>query len=339
MTRYQNHTKRSGFTIVELLIVIVVIAILAAITIVAFNGVQDRARSSAASSSSTQAAKKIKVWQVDNELQSPDCPKFYELVTGTTTGAPAVPTPPVVCTFTYKDASYQYTPSSTVAGGYCVTTTVVTKSYKVSESQTPINGGCNGHAQGGVATITNWAVDPDAATSTSNFSTSGSAVAPATSTIASDRAHRGSTSLKRAITASAANGTGAKVSTPGLSIAASESMAISFWIYSTRAGTITPIVEGARVSDAVYSNCVATAVSVPANSWTQILGSCAPTSAMNVSGVGAYNLSTVQAGDTVWFDEFMITKGATQYNYADGGSTNWTWNGTQNNATSTGLPL
>jgi len=37
---------KAGFTIVELLIVIVVIAILAAITIVAFNGVQTRARNS-----------------------------------------------------------------------------------------------------------------------------------------------------------------------------------------------------------------------------------------------------------------------------------------------------
>jgi len=38
--------NRSGFTIVELLIVIVVIAILAAISIVAYNGIQDRARTS-----------------------------------------------------------------------------------------------------------------------------------------------------------------------------------------------------------------------------------------------------------------------------------------------------
>lgn len=38
-----HSSSRSGFTIVELLIVIVVIAILAAITTVAYNGIQDRA--------------------------------------------------------------------------------------------------------------------------------------------------------------------------------------------------------------------------------------------------------------------------------------------------------
>ena len=40
-------TKQKGFTIVELLIVIVVIAILAAITIVAYNGIQQRAKNTA----------------------------------------------------------------------------------------------------------------------------------------------------------------------------------------------------------------------------------------------------------------------------------------------------
>jgi len=38
--------KRSGFTIVELLIVIVVIAVLATISVVAYNGIQQRARNS-----------------------------------------------------------------------------------------------------------------------------------------------------------------------------------------------------------------------------------------------------------------------------------------------------
>lgn len=40
--------KQTGFTIVELLIVVVVIAILAAITVVAYNGITERARVSSA---------------------------------------------------------------------------------------------------------------------------------------------------------------------------------------------------------------------------------------------------------------------------------------------------
>lgn len=43
-----NTRKQTGFTIVELLIVIVVIAILAAITVVAFNGIQERSKVSRA---------------------------------------------------------------------------------------------------------------------------------------------------------------------------------------------------------------------------------------------------------------------------------------------------
>jgi prepilin-type N-terminal cleavage/methylation domain-containing protein len=50
--------KQTGFTIVELLIVIVVIGILAAITIVAYNGIQDRARLSAGLSFESQLRQK-----------------------------------------------------------------------------------------------------------------------------------------------------------------------------------------------------------------------------------------------------------------------------------------
>jgi prepilin-type N-terminal cleavage/methylation domain-containing protein len=53
-----KQTKSRGFTIVELLIVIVVIAILAAITMVAYNGVQNRAKASAAQSAASIVMKK-----------------------------------------------------------------------------------------------------------------------------------------------------------------------------------------------------------------------------------------------------------------------------------------
>lgn len=58
--------RQRGFTIVELLIVIVVIAILAAITIVAFNGIQERARSAMIVSDLTAAAKQLKLDHADS---------------------------------------------------------------------------------------------------------------------------------------------------------------------------------------------------------------------------------------------------------------------------------
>ncbi|RYF28607.1 MAG: prepilin-type N-terminal cleavage/methylation domain-containing protein, partial [Chloroflexi bacterium] len=51
MTNKESTTLNNrGFTIVELLIVIVVIGILAAITIVAFNGIQNRGKAAAGQS-------------------------------------------------------------------------------------------------------------------------------------------------------------------------------------------------------------------------------------------------------------------------------------------------
>lgn len=57
-------TKRAGFTIVELLIVVVVIAILAAITIVAYNGIQQTARDSIRKNDIANVAKALHLYNV-----------------------------------------------------------------------------------------------------------------------------------------------------------------------------------------------------------------------------------------------------------------------------------
>lgn len=57
--------KQSGFTIVELLIVIVVIAILAAITIVSYNGITNRANDTAVKSDLTALMKRSATYAVE----------------------------------------------------------------------------------------------------------------------------------------------------------------------------------------------------------------------------------------------------------------------------------
>lgn len=55
----------SGFTIVEILIVIVVIAILAAISVVAYTGIQNRARDTIRSNDSTAIRKALDLYKAD----------------------------------------------------------------------------------------------------------------------------------------------------------------------------------------------------------------------------------------------------------------------------------
>ncbi len=127
--------KQKGFTIVELLIFIVVIAILAAITIVAYNGIQDRAKSSEASTGLAQAKKKLELYKVDNGAYP---------TTGNLASAGV----------TNNDVSFQYTSDGTT---YCITGTAGNISYKASNSTSPSAGGCAGHGVGGVAAVTNYA--------------------------------------------------------------------------------------------------------------------------------------------------------------------------------------
>ena len=79
-------TKSRGFTIVELLIVIVIIAILAAITIVAYNGITARANTTSAKAAAGTAIKKIEAYNADSTAATyPAYPNLMVNAAATTT--------------------------------------------------------------------------------------------------------------------------------------------------------------------------------------------------------------------------------------------------------------
>lgn len=75
--QFQAHNPHAAFTIVELLIVIVVIGVLAAITVVAYSGLQLRAETARVQSLSQQFTKKLEAFQIENgayPASITDCP-------------------------------------------------------------------------------------------------------------------------------------------------------------------------------------------------------------------------------------------------------------------------
>ena len=70
--------RRQGFTIVELLIVIVVIGVLAAISIVAYNGIQSRSHSTAIKSDLANNAKKLEEYKIVHDKYPQTVGEFRE---------------------------------------------------------------------------------------------------------------------------------------------------------------------------------------------------------------------------------------------------------------------
>ena len=118
--------RREGFTIVELLVVIVVIGILAAVTIVAFNGVKNKAVAVTMQSDLSNAAKQIGAYVVTNGVLPVDVTELTA-TDGTT---------------------YQYTPNA-ADSSYClsaVSSKAPTLSYHFSSVEGRVNAGlCAGH--------------------------------------------------------------------------------------------------------------------------------------------------------------------------------------------------
>lgn len=131
----RGRQKQTGFTIVELLIVIVVIAILAAIIIVAFNGVQNRAKTSTLKSDLKNAATQLEMAKVDNGGMYPaDVDSLRKS----------------------NDTAYQY---DSTGDTFCLTATSMSSdvgAFHVANGSGLQDGPCEGHADstnggGGVA--------------------------------------------------------------------------------------------------------------------------------------------------------------------------------------------
>jgi prepilin-type N-terminal cleavage/methylation domain-containing protein len=302
----------TGFTIVELLIVIVVIGILAAITIVAYNGVQERARASSVSSALSQANKKLAVYQVDSPDSYPIDKTALEAIG-------------------IKDSStvsYQYTRTAGPPDTYCLTATTGSTSYKISSAApTPAAGGCAGHGQGGVAAITNIVPNPRGIHATSNgwFRP----LVGADMTVASNITWNGRSDWNKL----AWNGTGnatARLRLPLASLTNGSSYTVSVLLGNNGASAITANLD--------FCDIGSPAVVLQPNEVKR-----ATFTASRATYDATYSFvdlaPSTSAATGVLATEAMVTVGGTTYTYADGDTANWTWNGTPNNATSTGPPL
>jgi prepilin-type N-terminal cleavage/methylation domain-containing protein len=328
--RHGHHLRQAdhGFTIVELLIVVVVIAILAAITIVAYNGITQRANDAAVQSGAEQAGKKVSTYAItNNDLYPSDLATVGITNSGTTT--------------------YQYSVNnSTNPAGYCVTVSSGNNSYYVgsnyaytgSSSGTinqfnPASGACPGHSSSGIA-ITNYSEDPSDEVATNYGGAGSSTLARDTST-----AHSGVASVRVTMPLNGSTGVvGIQFfNYPSLTtiLAANTTYTTSAWVW-VPSGTvdIRLSVQGGGLSGTPTNP--PQRITSAKDQWSRIQNTFTTGTSGSISMYAVNNTATLSAGTQFWLDDIMVTQGTTLYNYADGNTAGWVWNGTAGVSTSTG---
>lgn len=325
--------QSKGFTIVELLIVIVVIGILAAITIVSYNGLQNRARVAAATSDLSSAARIMAIHDAQNG-------RYPSTLTEANEGSGVKAS---------GGTSYQYTVAAD-GSTYCLTATNGTSSYKISHDATsPTQGGCAGHGVGGAAPITNLALNPSFETNTVNWSYRwyGNVGGAGTNSRGTNGGFRGGGYIHKTWTVAGVasdNGFNTHSSPDRIPVSAGTAYTVSGYMrtnrsdYGARAGITWYDSAGVVIGSSAYWSGMTT---IPANTWSRI--SYTQTAPANAVRAIIYfsngNSISWAVGDTLSLDAVMFTEGGSAPTYADGSSTNWVWNGTDHNSTSTGPSL
>ena len=326
MLKHKNN-KQQGFTIVELLIVIVVIGVLAAITIVAYNGVQQRAREVAIKSELSGVAR---LMALDKAITD-----AYALTAAAVNDGKGLPV-------SNSSVTYQYRSTGTT---YCVTGTKGTTSYKISDvAPSPSPGGCAGDGVGGVDAVTNLATNPSVESGGTGWSArwygSGGA---GTTTITSAAALYGDRGYRKTwTTGGGGQDIGFQYNQP--TITAGTTYTFSAHVRASVVTEHRASIIWQDASGATLSSINSVAVSISANTWQRLSTSgVAPANSVKAAFVwGPYppgGAPNSIAGQTVDFDGVMITESPTLATYADGSSPNWIWNGGPNASTSSGPSL
>jgi len=317
---HSSPPSRSGFTIVELLIVIVVIGILAAITIVAFNGVQNKAKSSAAQSAVTQANKKIISYAAEN---SDSYPATLAQAGITNTGGLEYSVD--------NDAS----PRS-----YGLTATIGAFSFFVSNTVTqPTAGGYAGHGQGEAVAVTNLATNPSVETTIGRWTTNNSYNSP-TIVRMTDGGYAGS-SYARVTFGTINNGSLGNIWLNNSPVQSSSTYTASMYVRPTKTKTFAIQIFFIDSGGTSVSSLSGPTTSLVANQWQRISHTFqTPANIVSIWTIATSSGATPWAtGDTLDADAAMVTQGSRLYTYADGTSANWIWSGSTHNSTSTGPGL
>lgn len=309
MVRGQKHTQ--GFTIVELLIVVVVIAILAAITIVAYTGIQNRAKSSAAAATAGQFGKKLAIYAQTNSGQYPADTTALQTFLNVTLGA----------------NDRYIVDNSLNPAQFCVSVTegTLAQSYaSTSASIDAVEGTC----------VTNLANNP----SYESIGTSGTHY-NATSSYNTTWSTSGSRSLQLHSTRTA-NGEAMRfiqgafatmgVATVGNTYTYSLDMR-SLGVFALNDAAQRKI--RLRI-DGATGGSVSAQLPNAAGNQRLTTTSVIPTGTIGVI-FQADHWGTSTDPD-VLIDSVMITEGATQYEFGDGNSKGWWWKGTPNESQSVG---
>lgn len=297
MKHYSSQTHRFGFTIVELLVIIVVIAILVSITVVSYTMITDNAKHKTVETDAQGIAVYLNKYKADHGSY----PATLDLLDSK---------PKAESTFQY---SYDATTNT-----YCVTASVTGASaYVQSGNSTAKEGGCPGHGVNGQVALTNLITNPSIELNTTGW-LSGSATMSRVTT----ESHSGSASLRYATTAASQYGYFTMPTSGG------KTYSVSLWakgtgtlrIYFSRAPSGVSL--GAGMTQPLTSTW---------QRYTATATTDAPATALNV--IVWQNLA---GNNTIYIDDVILTETSDPQNYADGNTPSWLWNGTPNNSTSTG---